>query len=233
MAIKQSTEQKILTVLAGHDDWACIGSYYTPWWTTPCLCGHPIKTVFVIGHTNDHGPAYSQPTFNIGSECFKYLLKDPKFITLSEDLQAKRREIEKIQRRMKKMREDEFHATGTWKSLAKRLTDIYGIFMFSSVSSFGSSTMQRAGIDPKSMNHDVIMKATQGRSIIYRITNMDLRFQDAETAMITVENLERNAVEVVEAFRPFKSLLETFVGRMGGVFTPGVHDAEDILERLK
>lgn len=233
MAIKQSTEQKILTVLAGQDDWACIGSYYTPWWTTPCLCGHPIKTVFVIGHANDHGPAYSQPTFNIGSECFKYLLKDPKFVALSEDLQAKRREIEKIQRRMKKMREDEFHATGTWGSLAKRLTDIYGIFMFSSVSSFGSSTMQRAGIDHRNMNPDTIMKATQGRATIYKITSMDLRFQDAETAMITVENLERAAKDIVEGLRPFRQGLQAFVDHANGVYFPGVHEAQNILERMK
>ena len=232
MAIKQSTEQKILSAMAGHDEWACIGSYYTPWWTTPCLCGHPIKTVFVIGHAGDHGPAYSQPTLHIGSECFKYLLKNPRFAALSEDLQAKRKEIERIQRRMKRMREDEFHATGTWKAMASRLYDIEDIFRFTSVSSFGDSLMRRAHIDPQTLDREMIRKGNYGHKLIYKIYNMDVRFQDDETAANVVESLERMAKDIVDGFRPFKQNLQDFQARTGGILSPGAEGARVILERL-
>ena len=231
MAIKLSTQDKINTVMAGHDDWACIGMSYSDW-TVSCICGHAIKTIFIIGHAGDHGPAYNQPTFYIGSECFKYLNADPKFRALSEDLQAKLAEIHKIQRRMKKDREDIFHASKEWREIAKKLCPLQDIFRLVDIKA--NNYLRVVYFDPNTVPFDTRCNAHISVVSLSKINMGDKRFQDLETAQEYLKTTEMLGVQVLDALLPSKPLLEKFVSmRDGRICMPGVSNCMAALKMME
>ena len=234
MAIKLSTEQKIQAAMAGHDDWACVGSFYNPHWTTPCVCGHGIKTVFVIGHAGDHGPAYTYPTLHIGSECFKHLTKDPKFLALSQELQEKRREIEKIQRQMRQMRENQFHGSEAGKAFMERIRTLGELFRFAAVERHGFNYLSRAGVDSKALEPWINGAAVFGSGECCAIRSDLRRFQDEESAQECLNYLESRAKIVVEGLRPHAETVKTFVEKYhGSVSFPGVAGATALLTEME
>ena len=228
MTIKLSTTQKIQSAMAGHDDWACVGSYYSPWWKVSCICGHAIREVYVIGHADDHGPAFSLPTFRIGSECFKFLTKDPRFQKLSEVLQARRLEIARIQRAMKRERENAFHASAEWRKMSVILQDASDIFW---------SVRQ----DPTAFNHlrrmDVVLSDRLSRGVksmharLQSVNRGDSHFQDQESAQAFVDACVTLVTSVVEELRPHAVKIQEHVSK-GFEGKPGWSGFKSILDKL-
>lgn len=228
MTITLSTTQKIQAAMSGYDDWACVGSYYLPWWKETCICGHAIKEVYVIGHANDHGPAYSLPTFKIGSECFKYLTKDPAFLALSLDLQERRKEIARIQRRMKREREDAFHASADWREL-----EAYFHQLASALWSF----QQRPGYVNYLKPLGITLSDTLSRKVavvhaqLRNIDRGDLRFQDLETAQALQNECVTLVTSLLEELRPHAEKIQAKVMR-GFEGVPGWGGLKFILDKL-
>lgn len=229
MAIKQSTAEKIQVVIGNSTDVACIGGYYNMWFKETCICGHGIKEVYIIGHANDHGPAYNQPTFRMGSECFKFLNQDPRFRALSADLQAKRQEIQKIQRMMKKAREDEFHATPEWKAMAEKLGPLSTMMYILRAPVAGHlNFVKRANL---SLDFHGVLGAEAISKKITAIYYGDLRFQDLESAEAVFAQAERIINDGVEMLRPHRAEIEAFLATsFRGI--PGHDGFKTLLERM-
>ena len=231
MSLRESTQRRFASLIEGRDDLALVGCYYNPEWTIPCVCGHPIKTVFVVGHANDHGPAFSLPTFNIGSECIKLFTVDPKFMKLSQDLQAKNKEIKKIQLQERHLREDAVHISAEWKKIWARLLELHPILQL--VRYGGFNYLFLIGIDVKTFPSFVQYRATECAADISKINRGEKRFQNIEDARELLRKSEKAAVETIDTLTPDKFLLESFVAKHHSQkCIPGVCECIVTLERM-
>lgn len=229
MAIKLSTAQRIQAVMAGHDDWACVSSYYNPWWKTACICGHGIKEVYVIGHVNDHGPAFSLPTFNLGSECFKFLAQDPRFQELSETLQSRRLEIARIQRAMKRERENAFHASAEWRKIQVILCDVNDIFWSVRQDASAFNHLRRMDVVLSSrLSWDIKSMHTKLQSV----NRGDLRFQDLESAQEFANGCVTLVTSILEELRSHAEKIQACVSA-GFEGKPGWGGFKSILDKLQ
>ena len=204
MAIKQSTQDKIEAALRNDvASWQVFGCYEFAYPCRNCACGHAIQNVFVLCRKGDHGPDFGEMD-EIGSECIKFVAK------VSPDLYKwllnEKAEMDRIKRQMKKKREDEFHASETWKELSRGLYALNTILRVFNPSAFYGRTLLSLGI-----NYNQFVGGLALRSIgdnLTKVTYGKLHFEDETRPTAMLKTAESLIAEFIEFCRPFKAELE-------------------------
>ena len=108
------------------------------------------------------------------ADCAISFTVDPKFMKLSQDLQAKNKEIKKIQLQERHLREDAVHISAEWKKIWARLLELHPILQL--VRYGGFNYLFLIGIDIKTFPSFVQYRATECAADISKIDRRISRF---------------------------------------------------------
>jgi hypothetical protein len=140
----------------------------------------------------------------LGSECIKFVAKVSP--DLYQWLLTKKAEIERIQRQMKKQREDEFHASETWKELSRRLYSFDAIFRAVTPGGFGNTTLVNLGINTREFFGSYTLRELGDK--LSKITHGKLYFEDDSRPTHMVETAEKATAEFIEFLRPHREAMQ-------------------------